>query len=253
MIDTHCHLTCDELYVDICNILQRAKDANVEAIFNIATDEKSLYRGLEIANSYSWIRNIAAATPHDVDTIGDDFFLIVEKMAKEKRLIGIGETGLDYHYEYSNRITQKKHLRKYIELAIDTNLPLIIHCREAFDDLIQILGEYPDQKKILLHCFTGTLTEALRLVDMGVYISFSGIVTYKKSIDLQTTCKSIPKELIVVETDAPYLAPQSKRGKKNEPAYIKETVEKIAEIHQLPVDEIIKITSNNAKKLFRIC
>lgn len=252
MIDTHAHITCDELFPEVEEILIRAKEIGIEKVFNIATDIVTLERGIELQTKYSILRNIAATTPHDVEREGEIFFPLVEKAAYEKKIIAIGETGLDYFYEHSPKEIQKAFFRKYIKLAIEADLPLVIHCRDAFSDLIKILDEHKDMKRVLIHCFTGTLDEAKKLIQRSFYISFSGIVTYKKSVELQETMKHIPLEQMTVETDSPYLAPHSKRGKVNEPSYIYETFEKIATLRGVSVEDVVKTTSNNVKNLFNL-
>ncbi len=252
MIDTHAHLTSDELFMQIDDLIVRAKKADINKIFNIATDLKTLERGILLREKYPMIENIASTTPHDVDQEGESFFPVVKEMAQQKRLIAIGETGLDYHYTHSSKENQMKYFRKYIELAIEVNLPLVIHCREAFRDLIEILDQYPKMRRILIHCFTGSKEEAQECLSRGYYLSFSGILTYKKSVELQHVCATAPIEQIVIETDAPYLAPQSLRGKQNEPSYIIETLAKMAELKSKTFHEMALITSNNTKSLFKI-
>lgn len=252
MIDTHAHITSDELFEDIDHLLERAKRSHVIKIFNIATDESTLERGLEVKKRNTIVENIAATTPHDVDQEGESFFKVVEQAAKEGLLIAIGETGLDYYYAHSCIENQKIYFRKYIQLAIQVNLPLVIHCRDAFKDLIEILDEYPQMKKVVIHCFTGNMEEANWCIERGFMLSFSGILTYKKSIELQEVCAKVPLENLLIETDSPYLAPQTMRGKKNEPAYILETLQKMAFLKNKTVEQMTQITTENCKRLFHI-
>ena len=246
--DSHAHLTGDELWGKIEDVVSRAHAAHVKRIVNICTDEKSLQRGLELAKRMPWIFNTAATTPHDVEKEGESFFPLVEKHAGS--LVAIGETGLDYHYQHSPKEIQQKFLRLYIELAKKKKLPLVFHCREAFADLFAITQEMCPDHPCLLHCFTGTLQEAREAVKRGWKISFSGIVTFKKSEELRAVGKEIPLEHILVETDAPYLAPQSLRGRENEPAFIRETVECLANLRGISPDVLAKKTSTNAETFF---
>jgi len=173
-------------------------------------------------------------------------------MAKEKKLIAIGETGLDYFYGLSKKDLQKKYLINYFRLAIKHKLPLILHCRDAFLDLFEIADkEFVDQKA-LLHCFTGTQKEVRNVLDRGWYVSFSGIITFKNSNDLIEIVKICPLDRILIETDSPLLAPQSKRGKLNEPAYVVETAQMIASIKNVSLEEIAKITFDNAMKFYQM-
>lgn len=252
IIDTHAHLTSDELFDQAPMLIKRALDACVYKIFNINTDSITLKRGLELKQHFDCIENIAACTPHDVDQIKESFFQEVALAAKEKKLIAIGETGLDYYYMHSDQDNQKRHFEKYISLALEHQLPLVIHCRNAFEDLIRILDRYKEMKKVIIHCFTGTDDEAIECVSRGYYLSFSGIVTYKKSLALQTTCTGVPLDRLLIETDAPYLAPQNLRGKVNEPAFMLETLQKLAFLHHVTQDKMADILLANTKRVFGI-
>lgn len=246
--DSHAHLTGDELWGKIEDLVARAHAANVKRIVNICTDERSLERGLELAKRHPWIFNTAATTPHDVEKEGESFFPLAQKHVSS--LVAIGETGLDYHYQHSPREIQQKFLRRYIELAKKHALPLVFHCREAFPDLFAITQEMCPDHPCLLHCFTGGLQEARLAVKRGWKISFSGIVTFKKSEELRLVAKEIPLEHILVETDAPYLAPQSLRGRENEPAFIRETVECLANLRGIAPGALAEKTSANAETFF---
>lgn len=252
MIDSHAHLTTDVLFDDLDGILERLKDTGVERVINICTDILTLERGLELANRDERIVNVAAATPHDVQEIGETFYLVVKKVAKDGKLVAIGETGLDYYYEHSPKILQQDHLRRYLALALEVALPVVIHCREAFDDFISIIDECYQGAPGVLHCFTGTMDEAKRLLDRGFYISFSGIVTFKKSAELQEVAKMVPLDRMLIETDAPYLAPQSRRGKRNESSYLPEIAAFIANLKGIAVEEVISATKANTKALFNL-
>lgn len=248
--DSHAHLTSDALYPHIDALLQRAQDARVNAIINICTNETTLQRGLELSRRYPWVRNSAATTPHDVDKEGESFFPQVVRHAKE--LVAIGETGLDYHYSHSAPETQKRFLRRYLQLALETKLPIIIHCREAFADFFEIIdSDYPNAPGVL-HCFTGTLKEAEEVIKRGWHLSLSGIATFKKSTELREAAKITPLSQLLIETDAPYLAPQSKRGLQNEPAFLIETARIIAEAKGIDPAELAAATTKNAKTLFKL-
>lgn len=250
MIDSHAHLTSDAIYPQVDAVLERARVAGVHTIINICTDPLTLERGLELHKRYPWVYNAAATTPHDVEKEGEAYFEIMAEAARTKKLVAVGETGLDYHYTHSPKELQKEFTRRYLALAKACNLPVVIHCRDAFADFFTLLDETP--VKGVLHCFTGTTAEALEVVKRGWYVSFSGIVTFKKSTELKEAAANVPLENLLIETDAPYLAPQSQRGKQNEPAFLGETAKLLATLKNVTVEELILTTQNNAKKLFNV-
>lgn len=249
-VDSHAHLASDELFQDIDGLIARAQAAGVEQIVNICTDSETLARGLLMADKYPCLKTTAAVTPHDVAKIGESDWEAIASAARSGRLAAVGETGLDYHYTHSPVEIQKDFLRRYLRLAKECQLPVVIHCRDAFADFFQILDEEFVGGRGVLHCFTGTLEEAKEVVKRGFYLSLSGIVTFKKSIGLQEVAAWVPLENLLIETDAPYLAPQSKRGKMNEPAYLPETAAKIAELKQISLKDVACQTAKNAHNLF---
>ncbi|MBI5274198.1 MAG: TatD family hydrolase [Chlamydiales bacterium] len=248
-IDSHAHITSDELYPTVENILQRAKLADVQYILNICTDASTLQRGLEVHLRHPWVMNAGATTPHDVLTLGEKDFLLFEKSALSGKLVAVGETGLDYHYERSPKALQQEYLIRYFDLAKRANLPVVIHCRDAFEDLFSMADKYYRSNRAILHCFTGTLEEAKEVVKRGWKISFSGIVTFKKSEDLRRVFSEIPMSSILIETDAPYLAPGKYRGKINEPGYITETYRLIADRLSIDVGHLCNIVVNNFQSI----
>ncbi|MBA2728218.1 MAG: TatD family hydrolase, partial [Parachlamydiaceae bacterium] len=256
MIDSHAHLGSDELFEDIDEVLFRAKAAGISAIVNICTNPLTLERGLALRMKYPWIYNAAATTPHDVEKEGKEVFARIAYHAIKGDLHAIGETGLDYHYTHSSPEIQKQYLRRYLRLALECKLPVVIHCRDAFNDFFEILDqEYMIGGKHapgVLHCFTGTVSEAEAVISRGWVLSLSGIVTFKKSDVLREVAKLVPLHQLLIETDAPYLAPQSHRGKPNEPAFIAETAALIADVKNITLEEVIKQTANNARKLFNL-
>lgn len=250
--DSHAHLSSPQIYPQVEDVLNRALEKSVTGIVNICTDQDTLEKGLLIAKEHEGIFNAGATTPHDVEKEGEAFFPLFKKHAKD--FVAIGETGLDYHYEHSPKELQKKFLKKYLHLAWDLHLPVIFHCREAFADLFAICDAECGGKSFnaVLHCFTGTLKEAEECLKRGWMISFSGIVTYKKSESLREVAKETPIDHVLIETDSPYLAPQKNRGKQNEPSFIYETAEVIAKEKGLEVVEVALQTRKNAVDVFRI-
>lgn len=248
--DSHAHLSAPGVFEQIDLILEKAKQARVEQIINICIDQTSYEKGLDIQANYSWVFNAGATTPHDVDRIGEKDFPVFEKAAKEGMLVAIGETGLDYYYEHSQKKSQQAYLVRYLHLAQEVDLPVIFHCRDAFEDLFSIVDKEYSGKMAVLHCFTGTMKEAEEVLKRGWYLSLSGIVTFKKSDELREIAKIVPLNQLLIETDTPYLAPQSKRGKPNEPSYLVETASFIADQKKIDVIDLAKTTYQNAKRCF---
>lgn len=206
---------------------------------------------MALEKRFSQVKNAGATTPHDVEKEGEEVFPIFEEAAKGKLLKAVGETGLEYYYKELDRNVQKRFLVRYLHLAAECKLPVIFHCREAFADLFSIVdAEYPKKAPAILHCFTGNMKEAEGVLERGWHLSLSGIVTFKKSVILQEVAKMVPLDQLLIETDAPYLAPQSKRGKQNEPAYVVETAEFIAREKNIPLELLAEKTTQNAYNLF---
>ncbi len=251
MIDSHAHLTSLELLPRVDTLLDRAGVAGVSQILNICTDAMSLREGLLLAERRSGVKNSGATTPHDVEREGELVFPLFEEAALAGKLVAIGETGLDAHYLHSPLEIQKKFMIRYLHLAIRARLPVIFHCREAFSDLFDLCDqEYPAGRLAVVHCFTGSLVEARAALDRGWFLSFSGIITFKKSDSLREVVKQVPLTQLLVETDAPYLAPQSRRGLINEPAYLRETVELIAAVKGISFEDVEQATQQNSRHLF---
>lgn len=254
LIDSHAHLTFPSISDQVEGMLERAQSAGMSRIVCIATNPSELEAALLLSQRYPWVAVAAATTPHDVDQEGEEVFPFIAQKARERQLVAIGETGLDYHYTHSDKLTQQQFLRRYLHLALECQLPVIIHCREAFADFFSILDrEYrlgSGYGPGVLHCFTGTLDEAYQVIERGWYLSFSGIVTFKKSHELREVAKMIPLDQILIETDTPYLAPQSHRGQQNEPSYLVETARCIAEAKGISFEELAEATSKNALNLF---
>jgi TatD DNase family protein len=249
--DSHAHLSSPSVWPDIEGVLARAKVAGVARILNICTDLDSLEKGLLLQKKHPHVKNAGATTPHDVEKEGEAFFSAFAEAARSGKLAAIGETGLDYHYEHSDKEVQKRFLKRYLHLAFECRLPVIFHCREAFADLFAIAdGEYKKGAPAILHCFTGTIEEAEGVLARGWHLSFSGIVTFKKSEGLREAAKIVPLSQMLIETDTPYLAPQSKRGKQNEPAFLPETAACLAQLKGVSVEKIAQATSENALRLF---
>ena len=251
MIDSHCHLDHEPLLSDLDNVLARSKKVGIKKLLTISTSLDSFTRIKKIVNKDEIIYGTIGIHPHETnnDTIDSEF--IVKNLLENKKIIGIGETGLDFFYNNSEKYKQIDSFRIHIEASLKANVPIVIHSREAEEETFNILNEYKDEKlKILMHCFTGTQLFAEKLLEFNSYFSASGIITFKNSTDLQKTFKSLPLEKILIETDSPFLAPVPNRGKKNEPSFIDFTATKLAEIKEIDKSKLIKVTTDNFNNLF---
>ena len=251
MIDSHCHLDHEPLFKDIENVIIRSKNVGIKKILTICTTLKSFENIIKLIEHDDIIFGTFGIHPHETETNNITSEKIQIEVNKYQKIIGIGETGLDFYYDHSDRKAQIKSFQEHITAARNLKIPLIIHSRSAEDEMFQILKEYKNENlKILMHCFTGSKSFANKLMDFNVFFSASGIITFKKSIELQNTFKFIPMEKLLIETDSPYLAPEPNRGKKNEPSFIKYTAEKLANIKNLEINEVITKTSLNFNTLF---
>ncbi len=251
MIDSHCHLDHEPLYSDLNNIIKRSKDIGIKKLLTISTSVESFSRVKDIVEKDDIIFGTIGIHPHEADKNEIDTEFIIKNLNLHKKIIGVGETGLDFYYDNSDRNKQIESFKLHIEAALKADIPLIIHSRDAEEKTFEILNNYKDKKlKILMHCFTGSQYFAEQLLKLDAYFSASGIITFKKSIELQNTFKFLPLNRILIETDSPFLAPVPNRGKKNEPAFIDFTAAKLAEIKGISKPELIKITTDNFDNLF---
>ena len=253
--DSHCHLDYPKLYDQLDDIVKRAEYNQVKYLLTICTTLESFERIKLIITKYKNIYGTFGIHPHESEKypqVDSKFILNIKN--KHNKIIGIGETGLDFYYNYSEKEIQKKSFIEHISAASQLNIPIIVHSRNAEVDTYEILKSESKNSnlKVLIHCFTGSRDFAKKLIDLNFYISVSGIITFKKSIELADTVSSIPMENLLVETDSPYLAPLPYRGKDNEPSYIIHTVEKLSQIKKLPNESIVINTTNNFMKLFNL-
>ena len=251
MIDSHCHLDHEPLFSDLSNIIKRSKDVGIEKLLTISTSFDSFSKIKEIVKQDEIIYGTIGIHPHESEKDIIKLDEIIKNFQENDKIIGIGETGLDFYYNNSDKEKQISSFIRHIEASIKTNAPLIIHSRDAEKETYDILNDYKDKNlKILMHCFTGSKQFAKKLLDLNAYFSASGIITFKNSIDLQETFSFIPLEKILIETDSPYLAPVPNRGKKNEPSFVKYTAEKLALIKDVSTEHLVKTTTNNFNSLF---
>ena len=251
MIDSHCHLDHEPLLSDLPNIIKRSKAAGIEKLLTISTSFESFSKVKELINIDEMIYGTIGIHPHESSKDIITSKEIIKNIKENSKIIGIGETGLDYYYNNSDREKQISSFKEHIEASIESNRPLIVHSRDAEQDTFEILNHYKNESiKILMHCFTGSKEFSKKLLILNSYFSASGIITFKTSIDLQETFKSLPLENILIETDSPFLAPVPNRGKKNEPSFIDFTATKLAEIKNISKSELINITTTNFNRLF---
>ena len=251
MIDSHCHLDHEPLFSDLSNVIQRSKDIGIEKILTISTSLLSFSKIIDIINHNDIIYGTIGIHPHETSTDSINSNEIVNSLNSNNKIIGVGETGLDFYYNNSEKDKQISSFVEHIEAAIKSNVPLIIHSRNAEKETFDILNQYKNEKlKILMHCFTGSKEFSKKLLDLYAHFSARGRITFKNSIELQNTFKSLPLDKILIETDSPFLAPVPKRGKKNEPSFIDFTASKFAEIKGISKVKLIELTTNNFNKLF---
>ena len=251
MIDSHCHLDHEPLFENLNKVLDNSKKAGIEKILTISTTNDSYSNVKKIVELDPIIFGSIGIHPHETEKESMDINYIIDEFKNNKKIIGIGETGLDYYYENSNRYKQIESFKNHIEASLKCNCPIIVHSRSAEDDTLKILNEYSKYNpKILMHCFTGSKQFSEKLLEFNCFFSASGIITFKNSKDLQITFETMPNDKILIETDSPFLAPTPMRGKKNEPSFIKYTLEHLAKIKKLNKNEMEKITTKNFNSLF---
>tara|TARA_B100001057_G_scaffold466783_1_gene524263 strand:+ start:34 stop:795 length:762 start_codon:yes stop_codon:yes gene_type:complete len=253
MIDSHCHLDHEPLLSNLPSVIKRSKSAGIKKLLTISTSLESFNRIKDIINKDEIIYGTVGVHPHETNENLINSEVLVKNFKENLKIIGIGETGLDFYYNNSDKDKQIKSFNEHIKASIETNSPLIIHSRSAEDDTFDILNKYKnDNLKILMHCFTGSKIFAEKLLNLNAYFSASGIITFKNSSDLQETFKFLPSDKILIETDSPFLAPVPNRGKKNEPSFIDFTAQKLADLKDITKPQLIKITTDNFNKLFSL-
>jgi TatD DNase family protein len=253
LIDSHCHLDSAEFNDDREAVIERAIAAGVEHMLAIGTGEgpPDLEAGLRLADKYPAFYATVGIHPHDAAKAGPDDFKRLADLLAHPKVLAIGEIGLDYHYDFSPREVQKSVFIRQMEIAALAKKPIVIHTREAGDDTLALIEQHwtPDGIGGIMHCFSGGPGEARRALDLGFYLSFGGIVTFPKALAVQEAAKSAPRDRILIETDAPYLAPVPKRGKRNEPALIVNTERKLAELRGESYEELCDTTAENFRRL----
>jgi TatD DNase family protein len=259
IVDTHAHLDMSHFDVDRDEVIARARDSGVTTIITIGIDLKSNQKAISLAEKYPGVFAAVGIHPQESKGISNDIMLRIADMCNHSRVVGVGETGLDFFHNNSPRIDQFKALEWHLEMAQLKGLPVIIHSRQAQEDMLKELRKWsasytlPEAKpRGVIHCFSGDLSTALEYINMGFYISIGGYIGYPSSAQLRETLKGIPQDRLVVETDCPFLPPQKYRGKRNEPAYTLVTLKVLAEIKQISLSDMAFQTSLNADRIFSI-
>ncbi len=255
IIDSHCHLDFEEYGTDRSETLARARAAGLVTMICIGSgrDLKSARSAVALAAEEPDVFATVGIHPHDVAHMVETDWQELETLARAPRVVAIGETGLDFHYDHSPRDQQREAFRRFVRLCHQSEQPVVCHIREAHEEARAILKEegVPARGGVI-HCFTGGPADAVAYVEMGLHLSFSGILTFKNAGEIRAAAEIAPLDRILVETDAPFLAPLPHRGKRNEPAYIVHTVEQLAQLRKLPIDQVAEATTANTRALFRL-
>ena len=251
--DTHAHLFYPNFENDVDEVINRAKDGGVDYIIVPATDIKTAYQTIELCDKYDFIFGAVGVHPHDTKDWNPGLLNEVKELSKHKKIVAIGEIGLDYYYDFSPKEKQIEAFKSQIDLAVELNLPVIVHNRESDKDVMKIIREYCGSGlKAQFHCFNASLEDANEYIRMGHFISFTGNITFKKADELRDILSKISLEHIMLETDSPFMTPVPHRGKRNEPSYVKFIAEKIAEVHNLSLEDVSRYTSYNVFRMFGI-
>jgi len=253
LIDTHCHLDFPDFDKDREAVIGKAKGAGIVKVVNVASSLEGCRKTLELAKEFDFISGTAGVHPHYADSVDDKLVRSLFEMAQHKKTVAIGEVGLDYYRNISSRENQKAAFLKFINLSKELDLPLIVHSRDALGDVLDILkAQLKGKGRGVVHCFSGSAEDINKILNLGFYISFTCNLTFKNAGALREIAKLVPLEQLLLETDAPFLAPQVFRGKRNEPSYITHLLEALSQIKGLPKEKIAETTTHNADKLFKL-
>ncbi|WP_433746089.1 TatD family hydrolase [Falsibacillus pallidus] len=253
LFDTHVHLNAEQFEEDLEEVIGRAKDAGVEKMVVVGFDRPTINKAMELVETYDFLYASVGWHPVDAIDMTEEDLKWIEELSAHPKVVALGEMGLDYHWDKSPKDIQKEVFRKQIRLAKKVKLPIVIHNREATQDIVDILKEEnAGEVGGIMHCFSGSAETAKECIDMNFYISLGGPVTFKNAKKPKEVAVEVPMDRLLIETDCPYLAPHPNRGKRNEPAYVKLVAEQIAELKGMEFEEVAKKTTENAKKLFGI-
>ena len=253
LIDSHAHLEMPEFKRDLEAVIQRAKESGVEYIFTVGTERKDWQRAVEIARNYPQVYAILGVHPHNAKEIDDQTYPILRELCRNEKVKAYGEIGLDFFRNLSPRDIQLKRFREQIGLAKELRLPIVVHDREAHQEMLEILkSEKAEECGGIIHCFSGDYEMAKACIEMGFYISVPGSITFKNAESIREIIKKIPLESLLIETDAPFLTPEPFRGKRNEPSYVRYTAQKVAEIKMVSFEKVAEVTTENALRAYRL-
>ena len=253
LVDSHCHLDDEKFAGDLDAVIERAKAAGVEQMMAIGTGNgpPDLEAAIRLADAHSCLYATVGVHPHDAAKATPATYEHLHALMQHPKVLAIGEIGLDYHYDFSPRDVQREVFTSQLQLAIQLSKPVVIHTREAWDDTLRLIDENPPPRAGIMHCFTGGEDEARQALDRGFYLSFGGVLTFPKADNVRAAARLTPGDRLLVETDAPYLAPVPHRGKRNEPAYVAQVAGTLADLHGIPADDVRARTAANFHALFR--
>jgi TatD DNase family protein len=253
LIDSHSHLEMPDFRKDLETVIQRAKESGVEYIFTVGTEKKDWMRALEIAHSNPSVYAILGVYPHNAKEIDEETYPTLRKLCRDEKVRAYGEIGLDFYRNLSPRDVQLKRFREQIVLAKELRLPIVVHDREAHEETLEVLkSARAEECGGVIHCFSGDYEMAKECIEMGFYISIPGTITFKNAAGFQEIIKHLPLESLLIETDAPFLAPVPFRGKRNEPSYVRYTAQKVAEIKKIPFEKVAEVTTANAFRVYQL-
>lgn len=253
LIDTHCHLTFPQLHDIVSDILERARQAHVGSVITVGTDLDDSQKCIDLAGRHARVFCTVGIHPHQAASAPPDAARALANLIDHPRVVAVGETGLDYHYDFSPPKTQQAIFHEQLALAEQTQLPVVIHCREAFDDALAILAEHPRLPGAVFHCFTDSAHHAKAVLDRGWMLSMTGIVTFARSDELRTIAGNVPDDQLMVETDSPYLSPEPVRKQRtNEPANVTHVARLLAKVRAQPFADFARLTTANARTFFKL-
>ncbi len=251
-VDTHAHLSDRSFADDLEACLSRASEAGVVAVLTVGSDLPSSEQAVALADRYPEVYAAVGIHPHEAASVGPSHFDRLAELLRQPKVVAVGETGLDFHRNLAPRPVAESVFRQHLAIAQEVGLPVIVHAREAHQAALDILQAMPDRPAAVLHCFDGSLAAAQRALDLGLFISFTGSLTFPSAGELREVAARLPLRRLMVETDCPYLAPQPWRGKRNEPAYVVAVAQVLAELHGLTLEEVGRITTETATEFFRL-
>ena len=252
LFDSHCHMDDERFDEDREAVYDAFRSEGVTRIACVASDLKTSLSSMAFAQSHAGVCASCGVHPHEAKDAPADYIDTLRDMIRQKPYAAIGEIGLDYYYDLSPRDIQKRVLNEQLDLALETDMPVIFHIRDAHGDMIDLFRARKRLPQGIIHCFSGSRETALEYLRMGFYISFAGPLTFKKSVHLQAACQAVPPDRLLIETDSPYLAPEPVRGRRNDPSNVRYVLNKMAELKGVPPEEMARITFENAMRIYRL-